>query len=203
MMVLALQGGMAVGKTTAARCVAAHAPDVTVFYEDNAPALAALQGRRLDKHRFADYCKIQRAFIQQEIDRYARAAACPCALVDLGPQEIEFYTLYYPRSIGQDWPVEQALAQELAALRQCRIDRTLFLQASAPVLRQRKEGDASRDRGFFEHTVHHLLPAKERWFAAQPRIDFLQTDTLTPSQTAAAVLAWVQKCQKERKPWNC
>ena len=116
-MVLALQGGMAVGKTTAARYVAAHAPGVTVFFEDNAPALAALRGRRLDKHRFADYCEIQRAFIQQEIDRYARAAACPCALVDLGPQEIEFYTLHYPASIGQDWPVEQVLAPELAALR--------------------------------------------------------------------------------------
>ena len=196
-MVLALQGGMAVGKTTAARYVAAHAPDVTVFYEDNAPALAALRGRGLDKHRFAEYCEIQRAFIQQEIDRYARAAACPCALVDLGPQEIEFYTLHYPASIGQDWPVEQALAAELAALRACRIDRTLFLQASTPVLRQRKDADTTRDRGFFEHTVQHLLPAKERWFAAQPRMDFLQTDTLTQPQTAVAVLAWVQRCRKE------
>ncbi len=196
-MVLVLQGGMAVGKTTAAQYVAAHAPDVTVFYEDNAPALAALRGRGLDKHRFADYCEIQRAFIQQEIDRYARAAACPCALVDLGPQEIEFYTLHYPASIGQDWPVEQALAPELTALRACRIDRTLFLQASTPVLRQRKEADTSRDRGFFEHTVRHLLPAKEQWFAAQPRVDFLQTDDSTQPQTAAAVLAWVQQCQKE------
>ena len=196
-MVLALQGSMAVGKTTAARYVAAHAPDVTVFYEDNAPALAALRGRGLDKHRFTEYCEIQRAFIQQEIDRYARAAACPCALVDLGPQEIEFYTLHYPASIGQDWPVEQALATELAALRACRIDRTLFLQASTPVLRQRKDADTTRDRGFFEHTVQHLLPAKERWFAAQPRVDFLQTDTLTQQQTAAAVLAWVQRCRKE------
>ena len=196
-MILALQGGMAVGKTTAACYVADHAPDVTVLYEDNAPALAALHGRGLDKHRFADYCEIQRAFIRQEVDRYTRAAACPCALIDLGPQEIEFYTLHYPASIGQDWPVEQALAPELAALRQCRIDRTLFLQASAPVLRWRKEADTSRDRGFFEHTVRHLLPAKERWFAAQPRVDFLQTDTLTQPQTAAAVLAWVQQCQKE------
>lgn len=93
-MVLALQGGMAVGKTTAARYVAAHAPDVTVFFEDNAPALAALQGRGLDKHVFEDYCEIQRAFIRQEIDHYARASACPCALLDLGPQEIEFYTLH-------------------------------------------------------------------------------------------------------------
>ena len=196
-MVLALQGGMAVGKTTAARYVAAHAPDVTVFFEDNAPALAALQGRGLDKHRFTDYCEIQRAFIQQELDRYARAAACPCALIDLWPQEIEFYTLHYPASIGQDWPVKQALAPELAALRQCRMDRTLFLQASIPVLRQRKAGDATRDRGFFEHTVQHLLPAKERWFAAQPRVDFLPTDDQTQLQTAAAVLAWVQRCRKE------
>ena len=196
-MVLALQGSMAVGKTTAARYIAAHAPDVTVLYEDNAPALAALHGRGLDKHRFADYCEIQRAFIRQEVDRYARAAACPCALIDLGPQEIEFYTLHYPASIGQEWPVEQALAPELAALRQCRIDRTLFLQASIPVLRRRKTADATRDRGFFEHTVQHLLPAKERWFSAQPHVDFLQTDDLTQTQTAAAVLAWVQQCKKE------
>ena len=196
-MVLALQGGMAVGKTTAARYVAAHAPDVTVFFEDNTPALAALRGRGLDKHQFADYCEIQRAFIRQELDRYACAAACPCALFDLGPQEIEFYTLHYPASIGQDWPVEQALAPELTALRQCRMDRTLFLQASTPVLRQRKAGDATRDRGFFEHTVQHLLPAKEHWFSAQPRVDFLPTDDQTQPQTAAAVLAWVQQCRKE------
>ena len=147
-MVLALQGGMAVGKTTAARYVTAHDPAVAVFFEDNSPALSNLQGRGLDKHRFADYCEIQRAFIQQEIDRYDRAAACPCALIDLGPQEIEFYTLFYPASIGKDWPVRQALAAELAALRRCRIDRTLFLQASVSVLpAARREISWVRSRG--------------------------------------------------------
>ena len=196
-MVLALQGGMAVGKTTAARYVAAHDPAVAVFFEDNSPAFSNLQGRGLDKHRFADYCEIQRAFIQQEIDRYDRAAACPCALIDLGPQEIEFYTLFYPASIGKDWPVRQALAAELAALRRCRIDRTLFLQASVSVLQQRKEGDTTRDRGFFDHTIQHRLPAKERWFAAQSRVDFVPTDNLTQAETAAAVLTWVQRYQKE------
>ena len=196
-MILALQGGMAVGKTTAARYVSAHDPAVTVFLEDNAPALAHLQGRGLDKHRFADYCEIQRAFIQQELDRFARAAACPCALLDLGPQEIEFYTLYYPVSIEQDWPVDQVLASELAALRRCRIDHTLFLQASVSALRRRKEADVSRSRGFFDHTVKHLLPAKERWFAAKHHVDFLQTDGMTQTEAAAAVLAWVQQCKKE------
>ena len=60
---------MAVGKTTAARYTAAHASDVTVFFlRTTPPALAALRGRGLDKHKFADYCEIQRAFIQQELD---------------------------------------------------------------------------------------------------------------------------------------
>ena len=77
-MVLALQGGMAVGKTTAARYVAAHDPAVAVFFEDNSPALSNLQGRGLDKHRFADYCEIQRAFIQQEIDRYVYSPPPNC-----------------------------------------------------------------------------------------------------------------------------
>ena len=177
-MVLALQGGMAVGKTTAARYVAAHDPAVAVFFEDNSPALSTLQGRGLDKHRFADYCEIQRAFIQQEIDRYDRAAACSCALIDLGPQEIEFYTLFYPASIGKDWPVRQALAAELAALRRCRIDRTLFLQASVSVLQQRKEGDTTRDRGLFLTTPYNTcclprsvgLQRNPAWIFCQPTI---------------------------------
>ena len=173
------------------------------FLEDNSPALSNLQGRGLDKHRFADYCEIQRAFIQQEIDRYDRAAACPCALIDLGPQEIEFYTLFYPASIGKDWPVRQALAAELAALRRCRIDRTLFLQASVSVLQQRKEGDTTRDRGFFSTTPYNTccLP-RSVGLQRNPAWIFWPTDNLTQAETAAAVLTWVQRYQKETYKWN-
>lgn len=100
-MVLALQGGMAVGKTTAARYVAAHDPAVAVFFEDNSPALSTLQGRGLDKHRFADYCEIQRAFIQQEIDRYDRAAACSCALIDLARRKSSFTPCFILPALGR------------------------------------------------------------------------------------------------------
>ena len=83
-MVLSLQGCMAVGKTTAARAAAARDPSVTVFFEDNTEVVQALRLHRWDKHRFEDYCEIQRLFIAHEVRRFEQACRCPCALLDLG-----------------------------------------------------------------------------------------------------------------------
>ena len=104
-LVLALQGGMAVGKTTAARWLAAHEPRVTVLLEDAAAPAAEVRRRGLDKRTFADYTEIQRIFICHEIARWQAVQAQPCVVTDLGAAEIEFYTLHYPASIGQAWPV--------------------------------------------------------------------------------------------------
>lgn len=199
-LVLSLQGGMAVGKTTAARWLAAHEPSVQVLEEDIAAPIAEVRRLGLDKHRFADYLAIQRLFIQHEIDRWQTAQSFACVATDLGAAETEFYTLHYPASIGQDWPVAQALAPELAALRRCRAQHTLFLDASPAVLRARKEADTTRDRGFFEHSLTRLLPAKRAWFAAQPGTEFLPTDTLTPAQLCRAVHTWVLRCMAAPQP---
>lgn len=196
---LSLQGGMAAGKTTAIRWLAIHEPRVYVLEEDIACPSAEVRRRNLDKHRFEDYIEIQRLFIRHEIARWQAAQAFPYSVIDLGAGEIEFYTLHYPASIGQDWPVEAALAPELAALRRCRADRTLFLDASPAVLRARKEADLTRDRSFFEHTLTRLLPAKRRWFAAQPGTEFLTTDTLTAEQLCEAVHHWVERCLAQPK----
>ena len=207
-LVLALQGGMAVGKTTAARWLAAHEPRVTVLLEDTAAPAAEVRRRGLDKRTFADYTEIQRIFIRHEIARWQAVQAQPCVVTDLGAEEIEFYTLHYPASIGQAWPVAQALAPELAALRRCRAARTLFLDASPAVLYARKQGDATRDRGFFAHSTAALLPAKRAWFAARPDVDFLPTDALTQEELCHAVHAWVRRCLAETtgkgasSPWN-
>ena len=50
-LVLALQGSMAVGKTSAARWLAAHGPALHVCLEDNAAVLAEVRRRGLDKTR--------------------------------------------------------------------------------------------------------------------------------------------------------
>ena len=53
--------------------------------------------------------------------------------------------------------------------------------------------DATRDRGFFDHTVRNLLPAKRAWFAALPTTDFLDTSRMSAEQAGAAVQAWVDR----------
>ena len=140
MIVLSLQGGMAVGKTTAARYLARHAPDLHVCLEDNRAVIGQVQRLGLDKTRCDDYIRIQRLWLQHEVDRWQQARPWPCTVMDFGAEEIEFYTLHYPRTIGQDWDVEGPLARELAAVRRCMPRRILFLDAPDPVLRRRKEG---------------------------------------------------------------
>lgn len=199
-LVLSLQGGMAVGKTTAARWLAAHEPRIRVLEEDISVPVAEVRRLGLDKHCFADYLTIQRLFIQNEITRWEAAQSFSCVVTDLGAGEIEFYTLHYPASIGMDWPVALALAPELAALRRCRAQHTLFLDASPAALCARKEADTSRDRTFFDHSLTRLLPVKRHWFAAQPGTEFLTTDTLTPAQLCRAVHTWVLRCMAAPQP---
>ena len=190
MIVLSLQGGMAVGKTTAARYLARHTPDLHVCLEDNRAVIGQVQRLGLDKTRYADYIRIQRLWLQHEVDRWQQARPWPCTVMDFGAEEIEFYTLHYPRTIGQDWDVEGPLARELAAVRRRMPRRILFLDAPDPVLRRRKEGDAARDRGFFEHYLQELLPLKRDWFAQKDNVDVLQTANMTPEQVGAAALEW-------------
>ena len=190
MIVLSLQGGMAVGKTTAARYLARHAPDLHVCLEDNRAVIGQVQRLGLDKTRCDDYIRIQRLWLQHEVDRWQQARPWPCTVMDFGAEEIEFYTLHYPRTIGQDLDEEGPLARELAAVRRCMPRRILFLDAPDPVLRRRKEGDAARDRGFFEHYLQELLPLKRAWFAQKDNVDVLQTANMTPEQVGAAALEW-------------
>ena len=196
-MILSLQGCMAVGKTTAARYLQQHASGVQVYFENNSDVIAAVARLGLDKRRYPEYLQIQRLWIQHEIRRWHSAAEHRCSVMDFGAEEIEFYTLHYPQSIGQSWPVEQDLAPELAQLRRCMPQRILFLDAGEEELRRRKESDAERSRGFFEHYVQHLLPLKRAWFLGRGNVDVLRVDGLTPDQVGQAVQQWVERCMQQ------
>lgn len=190
-MILSLEGCMAVGKTTALRAVAGRFPRLDVCEEDISGAVRQVQTRGLDKRVYADYLEIQRIWIRAEIDRFRRAEARgKDVLLDYGPSEIEFYTLFYPRSLDLSWDVASPLAGELAALRACRARRILFLDASEAALIARRDADSGRKRAFFDHTLHRLAPQKRAWFAARGDTDFLDTTALSPAEAADAVAAW-------------
>ena len=193
-MILSLQGCMAVGKTTALRYLQQHAPYLHVSWEDHREVIQEVTRRGLTKDAYEDYLEIQRLWLQNEVTRHREALAHPNTIMDFGAEEIEFYTLSYPKSIGTDWEVEGPLAAELSAVRECLPDRILFLDASDDVLRAHKAGDSTRRRSFFEQHLQTLLPLKRAWFSARENVDWLRVDDLTADEVGVAVKAWCDRC---------
>ena len=116
-MILSLQGCMAVGKTTAVKYLQEHAPYVNISYEINTDIVDEVKRRQLDKNKYEDYLEIQKLWLNKEVVRYHKAKIFPCSIMDFGAEEIEFYTLNYPKTIGQDWEIANALHVELEAVR--------------------------------------------------------------------------------------
>ena len=158
-MILSLQGCMAAGKATAVRYLQVHASYLHVSWEEHQGVIQEARRRQLDKNVYEDYLEIQRLWLKNEVERHEEALAYPNTVMDFGAEEIEFYTLNYPKSIGARWDVEEPLAAELAEVRACLPDRVLFLDASDEVLRAHKAGDATRSRNFFEQHLQTLPPS--------------------------------------------
>lgn len=193
-MVLSLQGCMAVGKTTAVRYLQDHAPYVNISYEANTDIIEEVKRRHLNKNNYEDYLEIQKLWLHKEVMRYNKARSFPCSVMDFGAEEIEFYTLNYPRTIGQDWKVESVLHRELEAVRKCMPARILFLDASDEVLIKRRESDSTRSRAFFEHHMKYLLPLKRQWFIGKENVDVLYVDNLSIDEVGEKVKKWVDLC---------
>ena len=145
-MVLSLQGCMAAGKTTAFNYLRENAPYVNVSYEENSEVVQAIRNRILEKNKYEDYLEIQRLWLDNEVRRFERVEDLPCTVMDFGVEEIEFHTINYPKAIGKDWDIENALKDELIGVRKCMPARILFLDASDDTLRQRKQSDPNRAR---------------------------------------------------------
>ena len=192
-MILSLQGCMAVGKTTAVRYLQEHAPDIHISYEDNSDVIAEIRVRNLDKNKYEDYLEIQRLWLRKEVQRWEKAQQYPCTIMDFGAEEIEFYTLNYPKTVGMDWEIEQPLKPELDAVRKCMPDRILFLNASEETLRRNKQNDSTRSRNFFDHYLQHFLPLKKAWFLGRPDVDVLDVNDLSPEEVGQRVKAWVER----------
>lgn len=193
-MILSLQGCMAVGKTTAVKYIQTNAPYINISYEINADIVEEVKSRNLDKNKYEDYLEIQKLWLKKEVIRYEKAIKHQCSIMDFGAEEIEFYTLNYPKSIGVDWEVENALKKELDEVRKCLPDRILFLDASDEVLIKHKQNDSTRSRNFFEHHLTNMMPLKRKWFAGKDNVDILMVDDLSADEVGVKVKEWCDMC---------
>lgn len=193
-MVLSLQGCMAAGKTTALNYLRENAPYVNVSYEENSEVVKAIRNRILEKNKYEDYLEIQRLWLDNEVRRFERVEHLPCTVMDFGVKEIEFHTINYPKAIGKDWDIENALKDELIGVRKCMPARILFLDASDDTLRQRKQSDPNRARSSFEYYLKHLMPLKRTWFSKMSNVDYLLVDNMPRQEVAMRVKQWVDLC---------
>ncbi len=193
-LILSLQGCMAVGKTTAVRYLQQNAPYINISYEINSDVVEEVKRRNLNKNVYEDYLEIQKLWLHKEVVRWQKAQNFQYNIMDFGAEEIEFYTLNYPKTIGETWDVESALHEELEAVRVCMPNRILFLDASDDTLRRHKENDSTRSRNFFEHHITHLLPLKREWFMSKDNVDVLRVDDLTPEEVGSKVKIWADEC---------
>lgn len=193
-MVLSLQGCMAAGKTTALNYLRENAPYVNVSYEENSEVVQAIRNRILEKNKYEDYLEIQRLWLDNEVRRFERVEHLPCTVMDFGVEEIEFHTINYPKAIGKDWDIENALKDELIGVRKCMPARILFLDASDDTLRQRKQSDPNRARCSFEYYLKHLMPLKRTWFSKMGNVDYLLVGNIPRQEVAMRVKQWVGLC---------
>lgn len=193
-MVLSLQGCMAAGKTTALNYLRENAPYVNVSYEENSEVVQAIRNRILEKNKYEDHLEIQRLWLDNDVRRFERVEDLPCTVMDFGVEEIEFHTINYPKAIGKDWDIENALKDELIGVRKCMPARILFLDASDDTLKQRKQSDSNRARSSFEYYLKHLMPLKRTWFSKMSNVDYLLVDNMPRQEVAMRVKQWVDLC---------
>jgi len=193
--VLSLQGCMASGKTTALKFIENNADDIIASYEWDDEIINVLNQHNYDKSVLEDYIEVQKIWIDKEIKRYIKATEtkCKCAVMDFGAEEIEFHTLYWPRTIGQAWDVEKYLHIELEELRKCFPDKILFLKASEEKLRCNKLSDSVRQRRYFEYYFNKIMPLKEEWLKGLNNVDYLAVDDLAQEQLGNEAINWARR----------
>jgi len=174
---------MASGKTTLAKKVEYFCKDIFVSFEDISFPTKKVKSLNLNKYKKEDYFEIQRIFINSEVERYYfLKKKYHKVLFDLGAEELEFYTLFFPKAIGENWDVEENLADELRALRECMSDKIFFLDLPLDFLIKQKEKDFLRKRSFFDFYIKNLHSLKVEWFKSQKNVEFLKMDILNDKQ---------------------
>lgn len=170
---------MAGGKTTLAKRLETQIKSVYFTYENPYPIVKQSNDENLDIRTEKGFIENQRLFIAAEIDRFNNLPD-KNVIFDRGPEDIEFYTLHFPIANGFDWNIELLLKEELEALRKCRSDLILYLEASEETLLDRKESDQNKRRNSFEQNLK-LYKFEKDWFK-QFNTKYVDVNNKTPKQ---------------------
>ncbi|PEK22778.1 ATP-binding protein [Bacillus pseudomycoides] len=186
--IISLQGPMASGKTTLARRLEKHG--FPILYENPYGIVEKRKNLNLDIYTKEGFITNQRMFIEAKIKEIQNARG-RIVIFDRGSEDIEFYTIYFPKLIGMDWDIENELKDELYKLRRCRSDEIFYLDVSKKILQERKKNDNTRRRSTFEKQLE-LAEIEKQWYKQFP-VTYVNTDEATVEETERYFMKWVKE----------
>ncbi|MCW1241862.1 ATP-binding protein [Bacillus pretiosus] len=186
--VISLQGLMASGKTTLAKRL--ERCGLSVIYENPYPIVEKRKQLNLDMNSKEGFIINQKMFIEAKIKEFQNAKDS-VIIFDRGPEDIEFYTLFYPTIIGEKWDIEIELKDELYKLRECRSDAIVYLDGSESNLYNRKNNDRTRNRSTFEEQFK-LVEIEKDWYKQFP-VTYVDTNTLTVDELEVYFMGWLKE----------
>lgn len=132
----------------------------------------------------------QKMFIEAKIKEFQNVKSS-VVIFDRGPEDIEFYTLFYPKVIGKEWGIETELKDELYKLRECRSDAIFYLDVSKESLYDRRNNDRTRNRSTFEEQFK-LVEVEKEWYKQFP-VTYVDTNILSVDELEAYFIGWLRE----------
>ncbi|MFK4425373.1 AAA family ATPase [Bacillus sp. RC51] len=185
--VISLQGPMASGKTTLAKSL--ERCGLSVIYENPYPIVEKRKELNLDIYTKEGFITNQKMFIEAKIKEFQNVKSV--MIFDRGPEDIEFYTLFYPKMIGKEWDIETELKDELYKLRECRSDAIFYLDVSKESLYDRRNNDRTRNRSTFEEQFK-LVEVEKEWYK-QFSVTYVDTNILSVDELEAYFIGWLRE----------
>lgn len=186
--VISLQGPMASGKTTLAKRLELHG--LSVIYENPYPIVEKRKQLNLDMNSREGFIVNQKMFIEAKIKEFQNAKGS-VVIFDRGPEDIEFYSLFYPMIIGEEWDIETELKDELYKLRECRSDAIFYLDVTKKNVYDRKNNDRTRKRSTFEEQFK-LVETEKDWYKQFP-VTYVDTNRLTAEELEVYFMDWLKE----------
>ncbi|PEE38584.1 ATP/GTP-binding protein [Bacillus pseudomycoides] len=186
--IISLQGPMASGKTTLAKRLEKHG--FPILYENSYGIVEKRKNLNLDIYTKEGFITNQRMFIEAKIKEIQNARG-RIVIFDRGPEDVEFYTLHFPKLIGMDWDIENELKEELYQLRRGRSDAIFYLDVSKKILQERKKNDNTRRRSTFEEQLE-LINTEKQWYQQFP-VTYVNTDEATVEETEVFFVKWLRE----------
>ncbi|WP_242307390.1 AAA family ATPase [Bacillus cereus group sp. BfR-BA-01524] len=186
--VISLQGPMASGKTTLAKRLEKRG--FRVIYENPYPIVEKRKKLNLDMNSKVGFIMNQKMFMEAKIKEFQNVKDS-VVIFDRGPEDIEFFTLFYPTIIGEEWDIEAELKDELYELRECRSDAIFYLDVTKKNVYDRKNNDRTRNRSTFEEQFK-LVETEKDWYKQFP-VNYVDTNRLTVDDLEVYFMDWLKE----------